>query len=215
MVYKLSLSEEATSLCLLPSPALKDPTAQEADLPGPVSHHRWSTEAESNEMRKGFHLFSQECSSCRTPFWLVEYVSVKQCVFAGWGPRVPGPAGPWWAGTGRGLGDRLIFSAFSHYYVPPEQKHLLNSVVWTENNTQQSPLKVRLCIELKRRLESKRKYYSLILWVSLLPLAASLFQNVLSSIYFKMENQINHKVDHQMLSNSSVPSSKCCEGERL
>ena len=68
------------------------------------------------------------------------------------------------------------------YYVPPGRKHPLNRVVGTENNTQQNPVKILgLVTDLKSRLESKRKHWSGILWLFLLPSAAALFHNVLSS----------------------------------
>lgn len=79
-------------------------------------HPQWLTAAESNEVREGFYLFSQEYSSCRSPFWLVEYVCVKQCACAGWGLGNLAwyqHAGLLWAGSGRDLGDRQIFSAVS------------------------------------------------------------------------------------------------------
>lgn len=45
------------------------------------------------------------------------------------------------------------------YYVPPGRKHPLNRIVGTEDNTQQSPVKIlRLVTDLKSRLESKRKH---------------------------------------------------------
>lgn len=93
---------------------------------------------------------------------------------------------------------------------PSGEKASFNQCCLDRKYHQQSPLKMRRhFIELKRRLESKRKYQSLILWWFLLPLAASLFQNVLSSTSFKMENQINCEADHQMLSDLSGSSSKC------
>lgn len=88
-----------------PSPAFKDMTAQRIGLTAQDPHHYhhgWLTAAESDEMKKGFYLFSQQYSSCNNPFRLLEYFSVKQ--------EEPGPAsaaaGPLWASSDRDLGDR-------------------------------------------------------------------------------------------------------------
>lgn len=72
-----------------------------------------------------------------------------------------------------------------------------------------------ISLELERRLESRRKYHSFVLWLFSLLFAAALFQNVLSSIYLKMENHINCKVDRLMWSKLSVPSFQCGKRERL
>lgn len=155
-VYKLCLSEEATSLCLPPSPAFKGLTVQGAGSPCPgprtlngLLQLRWD---------EGRFLFIlPRILQLQESFLAGRICLCKAVCLCRLGPGEPGlvsACGPplgWFRQRPWGHVDLLS----SLYYVPLGRKHPLNRAVGTENNTQQSPVKtLRLVTDLKSRLES-------------------------------------------------------------